>query len=110
MRQYVIDQLKPEERDKIKAYLEQYCEPAGLDGMFWLHVPLEVLSETQRDHQGCQPHCVGIELREQEVKIEFLVRSRNKIRCECIAYALPHQRDYIINFIEQMLKETKVKA
>ncbi len=110
MKQYVIDQLNPEEQKRIKEHLDKYCEPAGLDGMYWLHIPEEICSELQQKHKECKPHCIGIELRRRDVRFEFLVRSRNKIRCKCISYANKKQTDFIIEFIENMLKENNIKA
>ncbi len=110
MRQYVVDQLTPEEQKRIKDYLDKYCESAGLDGMYWLHIPKDICSKLQKQHKECQPHCVGIELRRRDVRFEFLVRSRNKIRCKCISYANKEQRDYIVDFIEDMLKKNGIKA
>jgi hypothetical protein len=109
MKQYVIDQLRESDFHQITAFLDQNAEPASLDGVYWVNLPPELYSVNQSEHSKCQPFCFAINLTWNDVAFELLVRSRQIIRCSCIAYATQQQRDYIIDFAERMLEGLKLK-
>ena len=108
MRQYVIDELRKGEIEKIREFLTEHCEESDIKGLFWLKMPGDVLSPTQHEHKGCGPHCIAIEVGESWVKLEMLVRSRERIRCNCIQYATDQQRSFIMRFADNMLKQTGI--
>ena len=103
MKQYVIDELRPDEIAKILAYLQNHCEQGGLQNIFWIEIPEEILSKTQAGHGACGPHCAAVELHSDKVVFEFLIRGRKKIRCECVGYATPSQREFIMDFADNLL-------
>jgi len=110
MRQYVIDQLSREERRNIESYLKRTLQPGPLDGIFWIEVPQDLLGAEQRRHEGCGPFFFAVELEDESVKFEMLVRSQFTLHCSCIAYATPLQRDFVLRIIDRMLKEEKIMA
>ncbi len=110
MQQYVIDQLRESEIERIKGFLEKNAEKSELDNLFWLQIPDDLLSSIQCEHRDCWPFCAGIEVTDDAVIFEMLVRSRKKIRCKCIGYATQQQRQFILNFCDKMLSETEVQA
>ncbi|MGQ9745372.1 MAG: hypothetical protein ACUVQV_05155 [Dissulfurimicrobium sp.] len=103
MRQYMVDELRQEELNRIRNYLELNCEPSGLGGLYWLHIPEAYLSKTQLEHKSCLPFCTAIEIGSSWVKFEMLIRSRKKIRCNCIAFATSKQRQFILEFADRLL-------
>ncbi len=103
MKQYVIDELRPDEIAKVVSYLENHCDQGGLQNIFWLEIPKEMLSGVQAIHASCGPHCSAVEVHSDRVIFELLVRGRKKIRCECVSYANRPQRDYIIDFADNLL-------
>jgi hypothetical protein len=109
MKQYVIDQLRESDFDQIKAFLDQHAEGTSLDGIYWVDLPPALYTEMQREHSRCQPFYFAIHLTWNDVAFELLIRSRQVIRCRCIAYAAPQQRDYIIDFAERILKVLELK-
>jgi hypothetical protein len=109
MRQYVIDELHHDEVQKIRQYLEERCDQAGIGNILWLNMPEEHLTPDQKKHEACAPHVVGIEIMEDAVSFEMLVRSRNRMRCECIGFATSRQRDFILGFVDEMIRETGLK-
>ncbi|NPA95647.1 MAG: hypothetical protein GXO58_09510 [Thermodesulfobacteria bacterium] len=109
MRQYVVDELRSEEIEKITSYLEKSCERSALDNLFWLKLPDDILTPTQYGHKDCGPFCVGIEVTEDKMIIEMLIRSRKKLRCNCISYATNQQRQFILNFADTLLKEAGIE-
>lgn len=109
MKQYVIDQLRESDFHQIKAFLGQNTESASLDGIYWADLPPKLYTEIQREHVECQPFYFAIHLTWNDVAFELLIRSRQVIRCRCIAYATPAQRDHIIHYAERMIEELKLK-
>ena len=39
------------------------------------------------------------------VRLEFLVRARQILRCSCVAYATKEQCDYMMDYLDTTLKE-----
>ncbi|HID98069.1 MAG TPA: hypothetical protein EYP57_07775 [Thermodesulfobacteriaceae bacterium] len=110
MRQYVIDELRPAELDRIKDYLDNYCERSDIGSIFWLRIPDDMLTSVQSGHVDCRPHYAAVELGDRFVNFEMLIRSREKIRCNCVAFATPEQRDFILSFADAMLDKTEIKV
>ncbi len=110
MRQYMIDQLSREERANIESYLKRTLEPGPVEGVFWLEVPQDLLSKDQRLHDECAPFFFGVELTEEAVCFELLVRSQTNLHCSCIAYASAAQRDFVLRFVDKMLQEEQIRA
>ena len=100
MKQYVIDELRPEDHHKIKQYLDKHYGPAELGGIYWLPLTTDVLSDIQQQHKGCQPFYVAIDLQEDQLALELLVRTKKQIRCACIGYAEERQRDWLIEQVD----------
>lgn len=110
MRQYVIDQLSREERANIESFLKRTLKPGPMRGIFWIEVPQDLLSGEQLTHDECGPYFFGVELGEEAVVFELLIRSQTNLHCSCIAYATMAQRDFVLRFIDRMLDEEKIRA
>ena len=110
MRQFVIDELSRQERDNLDNYLKRTAKQGGMEGMFWLPVPDDLLAEAQQGHEECGPFFLGLELAEKKLIIELLVRSQSNLHCSCISYATKAQRDYLLGFLDSMLQEEQIKA
>jgi hypothetical protein len=109
MKQYVIDQLRETDYEQILAFLNERAERKDLDGIYWVNVPEELYSPIQREHTECQPHYFAVNLDYRQLAFELLIRSRQIIRCSCISYATPEQRDYILRYADRMLDELKIQ-
>ena len=60
----------------------------------------------QQEHvESCGPHVMGLEIEENFVRLELLVRARSRMRCECVHYASPELRDRMIVWLENLLAE-----
>jgi len=110
MRQLVIDQLSREERANIESYLKRTLKTGPVEGVYWLEVPQDLLSNDQRDHDGCGPFFFAVELEAEAVSFELLVRSQTNLHCSCIAYASSAQRDFVLRFADTMLQEEQIRA
>jgi hypothetical protein len=105
MRQFVIDELSPMERDNIDSYLKRSLKQGPMIGLYWLQLPHDLLSPTQLDHKEHGPFHLAVEVTNVAVKFEFLVRSQVNLHCSCIAHANAAQRQYVLDFIDKMVEE-----
>lgn len=110
MKQYTIDDIRPDDYKKIKAGLGQkYGEP-DLGGLYWVPLPLSILEPVQAAHEDCHPLCFAIELFEDKVSAELLVRTRKRMRCDCMAYANTEQRNWLVEQVDGLLEKLGVIA
>jgi hypothetical protein len=110
MKQYVIDQLRESDHEQIKEYLDNKTERTALQGVYWVEVPSNMATAIQGEHTDCQPHYFAINLDYHQVSFELLIRSKQIIRCKCIAYATAKQRDFILQFADKMLEELGISV
>jgi hypothetical protein len=110
MKQYVVDQLRYPDFEKIKAFLDQTYGAAALEGVYWIPIEEKLLTAVQVEHRDCQPHVVAVELSETRLSLELLVRTRSRVRCTCIAYATDPQRNYMIQLVDRMLEQLDVSV
>ena len=110
MRQIVIDELSPMERDNIDSYLKRSLKPGPMVGLYWIILTPDLLSSAQQGHDACGPFYLAVEVERTSVRFELLVRSRSNLHCTCIAYATPVQRQFVLNFIDRMVAEELIRA
>jgi hypothetical protein len=110
MKQYVIDELRLGDADKLASYLERHFGPADLGGVFWIAIDSKHCSEIQNSHVECKPHYFAIELHESSLACELLVRTRERVRCDCITYATQSQRNWIIKVIDDMFADLDIST
>jgi hypothetical protein len=108
MKQYVIDELRPGDYQRFKQYLDEQFGPAEIGGIYWVPLAKEALSEIQQQHGDCQPFYVAIELQEDQLALELLVRTKSRIRCDCIGYADADQRIWIMDLIDAMCERLDI--
>ncbi len=104
MKQYVIDELRLGESGKVRIYLEEHYSGSEMGGLFWIPVDETILTGIQAEHAKCKPFYFAIEVEEDRLACELLVRTKNKIRCDCIAYADENQRNWIIRFVDEIFE------
>jgi hypothetical protein len=110
MKQYVIDQLRETDYEQILEHLNACTERTLLEGIYWVMLPEDLYSNLQLEHAQCQPHYFALSLDQNSLSAELLIRSRQIIRCSCIAYATPEQRDYIIHFMDNILETLNIRV
>ena len=109
MKQYRIDQLREEDYYKLLNYLHDNADHTAMEEVYWVNLPDELYDTVQKQHIDCQPFYFAINLSFTSINFEWLIRSRERIHCNCIQYATKSQRDYIINFADNLLKELEIK-
>lgn len=110
MRQYLIDEISFLERDNLESYLKRTLKPGGLEGVFFLSVPPDLLGSEQQGHAECGPFYFTVILEQSSLRFEFLVRSASNMHCSCIAWATPAQRQFVLDFADRMLQEEMIRA
>ena len=103
MKQYVVDQLNRDDIQKLRSYLEENYGKPEFESIFWLPIETFSLSGVQQKHVDCQPFFVAVDLHDEQLVCELLVRTKNKMRCECMGYATGRQRNGIIELIDGIL-------
>jgi hypothetical protein len=110
MKQYVIDELRPEDYEKIKAYLDAHLGPGQLDGIYWIPLEENLLNDVQAAHTECKPFYLAIELESNRLACELLIRTTNRVRCQCMGYANEKQRNWIIAFVDAVFEKLELKT
>lgn len=104
MRSYLIDELNTEDTARLAHILQDMGLGAGMEGLFWFPVPVELLSPMQREHlKDCGPYVMGLEVEEHSVRLELLVRARGRLRCECVHYASSPLREHMQAYLDRLL-------
>ena len=110
MRQIIIDDLTKEEQANIDNYLKRTLKPGSIEGMYWLPLPDDLFAGAQQGHDKCGPFYFGVELGDDRLICELLVRSQSNLHCSCISYATPAQRDFLLRFLDTLLAEEQIRA
>jgi hypothetical protein len=110
MKQYLVDELRPADHAKLDAYLKENLTAAGMPGIFWLELPEELLTAEQTAHTGCRPFYCAVNLRQDRIACELLVRSQQRLRCSCIGYADSAQRRWLLDVMDAIFEKLGVKT
>jgi len=108
MKQYVIDELRPDDYKKLKAYLDESFNSSDIDRIYWIPLDQENFTDIQAEHTECQPFYFAIELNPDILACELLVRTKSRVRCDCISYATEKQLNWLIRFVDGVLDKLKI--
>ncbi|MBF0225825.1 MAG: hypothetical protein HQK76_10250 [Desulfobacterales bacterium] len=110
MKQYVIDEIRLNDYKKLKEYFNKNYKQTSPIGIYWIPLEESILTEEQKKHTNCQPLYFALDITENQISSEFLIRSPNTLKCNCIAYASEYQRNWLINHIDSILNELEISA
>lgn len=110
MKQYVIDEIRTHDFDNVKRYLDDRLGTPGIEGVYWKPVDENLLSDHQKAHTDCQPFYFAITLEEYQLSCELLVRTRERMSCDCMAYATEKQRNWIIRWLDNVFEELQLHS
>jgi hypothetical protein len=108
MKQYVIDEIRPQDFEKVKDYMDETYGRAGMDGLYWVPVEDALLSGVQRAHHACAPFFMAFELGPDRLAAELLVRTRSRVRCDCIHYADERQRNWLVRTVDAIFEKLEI--
>jgi hypothetical protein len=110
MRYYLIDEISPQDMKKARGFLSTNAITSGLDSLFWVRLPDDLLSPQQYEHDRCRPHVLAVETGADWIKFELFIRALNTMKCTCPAYCSRQQRDFVVNFADSMVEELGIKT
>ena len=110
MKQYVIDELRPIDYKLVKAYLEENFSSSDVDGIYWIQLDQNILTEIQVEHTNCQPFYFAVELESDLITFELLIRTKKRIRCDCMGYATEKQRNWLIRLADSIFDTLEIKT
>jgi hypothetical protein len=108
MKQYVIDELRPKDQEKIKAYMDEYFGPADMGDIYWIPVDPLLYDQKQSSHEECHPLYFAVQLSSTTFVVELLVRTKNSIRCDCIQYATQDQFLWLIRIVDAIFERLEI--
>jgi hypothetical protein len=108
MKQYVIDELRPEAFEKLKAYLKEKFGSSSVGDIFWIPIDKDILTPVQAEHIECQPFYFAVDLESNFLACELLVRTKRNVRCDCMAYATQSQRNWLILLTDSIFTELNI--
>ncbi len=110
MKQYVIDELRPIDYKLVKAYLKKNFSSSDVDGIYWIQLDQNILTEIQVEHTSCQPFYFAVELEPNLITFELLIRTKKRIRCDCMGYATETQRNWLIRLADSIFDTLEIKT
>ena len=109
MRSYLIDEISADNMEIIEKQLTEKGFKGPLDHIFYIPFPYEMLSDEQQQHfNSCGPYTLILETGRNWLKLELLVRGRGKLRCSCISYCNPEQRQQMLDFLDTFIRELDI--
>ncbi|MDH3575138.1 MAG: hypothetical protein OET57_19390 [Desulfobacteraceae bacterium] len=109
MKQYVIDELRPKDYELVKAHLEENFSTSDVGGIYWIQLDQSILSKIQAEHTDCQPFYFAVDLESNHITFELLIRTKNRIRCDCMRYATEKQRNWLIRLADSIFDTLEIK-
>ena len=110
MRQYLLDEIARNDIPRVREYLNQHALASSLADIWWVDLQEDLLNPEQFSHVDCRPFRFAVELGDDFVRFEFLIRSRETMRCSCIGYATRVQRDFILAFADRLVEELALRT
>lgn len=110
MKQYVIDELRSNDYEMIKAYMEKNFSVSKLDGIYWIPIDPKILTEIQVEHINCQPFYFAVDLQPNLIAFEMLIRTKKRMRCNCMTYATEKQRNWLIGLADSIFDSLGIKT
>ena len=108
MRSFVLDEISDSDITKIREYLSENTLSSSLENVFWINIPEDILSDLQNKHIDCQPHVFAVELGNDWVKFEFLIRSSKGMSCTCQAFATEKQVNFIHKTVDSIIDDLNI--
>jgi len=111
VRSYCLDDFVPGELERLAERLESMELSAGVEKLYWLHIPQDLLTPLQTEHaRECGPYALALEILDGALRLELLVRARNRLRCECVAYAEQRLVSRMILYLHGLLDELNISV
>ncbi len=109
MRSYLVEGFEDAQLEKLSQLLTDMQLQGSMPGLFWLPIPTPMHTTLQDEHvKECGPYVMGFEIKHQSVQLEFLVRARNALHCQCVAYASPELQMHMMHYVEDLFVQLNI--
>ena len=109
MRSILIDEIVPEDMEKLEAWLMEQELGGGIERLYHFQLPPKLLTPIQQEHAAeCGPFYMAVETGRDGVKLDLLVLDKRILRCACIAYATAEQEAHMRNYLENLLQDLSI--
>ncbi len=108
MKQYVIDELRPDDHQKLKQHLDAHYAAPGFEGLYWFRLDEAMAEDEQKTHANCRPHYFALELLPDRLICELLARTNQRVKCSCIQYASERQRNWLVQAIDAIFQKLEI--
>lgn len=106
MRCYVVDELPADTLEKLEKTLDERGYASSIEKLYWIPLEARHLLPVQQEHTAsCGPHCLALEILDDGVRLEFLVRAQGRMRCECVSYPSPETERDMMLWLDARLEE-----
>lgn len=105
MKQYVIDQLREQDTEALENHLRQQYGPPALGRVYWVALDPEYFTPVQAAHEDCHPLFFALQIKPGAFAGEFLVRTHQRVRCDCMDYATKAQRNWLIDLMDSIVRQ-----
>ncbi len=79
---------------------------SGVEGVYWLPIPSELHSEIQKEHASkCGPYVMALEVDDESLCLELLVRAKSVLHCNCVSYAHAELEQYMMRYVDSLLSQ-----
>ena len=110
MKYFFIDEISDSDLIKIEKFLKLNAASSGLEKIFWIELPVNYLRKEQADHDGQKPYVFAVECGKDWIKAEFFIRTLGDFKGIYQEYCTPLQREFIAEYIENIINELGVKT
>jgi len=110
VKSYLLDEISAPNMEVIRKYLEENAIKSGMEKIFWVQIPNDLLSTIQYEHKECQPYAFAVELGKDWIRLEFLIRSLTHMQCHCSGYCTEEQRNFLIGFADKMIDTLNISV
>jgi hypothetical protein len=110
MRSYLVQEINLSDMSKLLEAISQKSYKNPVKDLFWILLPENLLSPEQKKHKECGPHYLALETGKDWLKLELLVRCEQKLRCDCICYCTTEQRRFMIEYLDQLIRNQDVRV
>ena len=104
MDEVVFDQISLQALENVENKLTSLGLASSIPGIFWLPISNEFLTETQKEHaKDCGPYMLAVEITDNSLILETLVRASNRLHCNCMEPALPALLEHMTDYLNSLL-------
>ncbi len=106
MHSYLIDELTEDQTQSIMKRLDAMNLQSGVEGVYWLPIAQEFYTEIQEEHADkCGPYVMALEIDDESLCLELLVRAKSILHCNCVGYAHAKLEQYMMRYVDGLLSQ-----